>query len=254
MTLRWMTIVLAIAVMAAQSRAAAPASQPGEVTLTGTIKSGGAIVAIYAVDRTLADAQDIAKSPPEDKSHKALFTGTWDAKTSTFSIPHLKTGNTYDVIVQNALGRWEGVDMAYHRVVDPADAVTDEDKKWLRDFVAKEQQFTNKNRVLWMAADHKHATLLVELIRDSDFHSDAGGEMIYRVELWYFENYFGGWAKDRNTEVVLLRWRGTRDKFPAPTWQFVPALGGITIPMDKKIEPLDITLPDKADAKHGTVK
>ena len=55
----------------------------------------------------------------------------------------------------------------------------------------RSSKFTNKNRVLWMAADHKHATLLVELIRDSDFHSDAGGEMVYRVELWYFENYFG---------------------------------------------------------------
>jgi hypothetical protein len=106
--------------------------------------------------------------------------------------------------------------------------------------------FYDKARVLHMAADHKHATLLVELMRTRDFHSGKGGEIIYRVELWYFENLFGGWAKDKNTEKVLVRWRGQGTELPK-RWQFLPELGGV-VAGGKAIE---VVLPEKVSEGNG---
>ncbi|MEI8197557.1 MAG: hypothetical protein WCI73_16810, partial [Phycisphaerae bacterium] len=94
----------------------------------------------------------------------------------------------------------------------------------------------------------------VELIRDTDFHSGGSGDLIYRVELWYFERLFGGWAKDKNTERVLMRYRGPGKEFPppaAPNWQFVPQLGGLTIPTTGTLPSIDIKLPEKPTKKHG---
>ena len=118
-------------------------------------------------------------------------------------------------------------------------------------------QFYDKVRPLKIAADHQHATVLVELIRTRDFHSDTGGEVIYRVELWYFENLFGGWAKDANTEKVIARVRGKPSDLPK-NWQFLPQLGNLpaldpttTAPATQAGEP--IMLPEKPDPKNGVV-
>ena len=140
--------------------------------------------------------------------------------------------------------------MEYHRAIVPAEAATEEDKKWLADFVKEMPSFYDKCRILHLAADHKHAAVLVELARTREFHSDKGGEIIYRVELWYFENLFGGWAKDKNTERVLVRVRGTGEAFEK-NWQFLPELGGIAIDANGKSDAVEIKLPEKAEAKNG---
>ncbi len=62
------------------------------------------------------------------------------------------------------------------------------------------------------------------------------------MELWYFENLFGGWAKDKNTEKVLVRWRG-EGKALNKNWQFLPALGGISMDSGGKSEAVKIVLP-----------
>lgn len=232
------------------SRLSASATQNAERKghLAGMLHAVSPITRLVAIDRGWADPVVMAQQTP---TGKGIYPGTWNPESGAFDVPGLLPGHSYDLVAWTQDGRWEGVDMAYHRVVTPGPPVTEEDKKWLREFVANEKQFTNRNRVLWMAADHQHATLLVELIRDTDFHSGAAGEVVYRVELWYFENNFGGWAKDRNTEKVMVRWRGQAERFPG-TWQYVPQLGGIEAPAAAGT-PLRLTLPEKADPKHGRI-
>ncbi len=213
--------------------------------LRGTIQSKQKVVRMVAVDRASADVLKVSLDDPKDAF---VYEGKIDAGTGKFTVDGVLAGHVYDLIVwtvdeRGEKTRWEGVDMDYHREIRPSTGVTEEDRKWLEDFVTEMPAFYDKARVLHMAADHGHATLLVELERTRDFHSDAGGEVIYRVELWYFENLFGGWAKDKNTEKVMVRWRG---KGMPGRWQFLPALGGVTVE-----EEMVVKLPVVADAQNG---
>jgi hypothetical protein len=89
----------------------------------------------------------------------------------------------------------------------------------------------------------------VQLRRTTAFYDQKAGQTIYRVELWYFQNYSGGWSKIPNTEKVVTRWRGQVNHLP-PVWQYVPMLGGIKIPQKGLPPPVHCVLP-KADARHG---
>lgn len=227
--------------------ATAPAAAAATGSIVGVLKSPSSVTRIVAVDRQWSNVLKVSTDNPKDEF---VYPGKWDEKTGAFVVTGLLPGHTYDLIAWNAQGRWEGVTMDYHRPILPGKPVTDEDKAWLKEFVEKTQSFYDQSRILWMAADHQHATLLVELKRTRGFHSGVYGEVIYRTELWYFENYFGGWAKDKNTERVITRWRGQSDAFPK-NWQYVPQLGGITIPTTGTSTPVQVTLPDKPDAKRG---
>ena len=238
-------LLFSVLLLGALGRADAPPSNAAG-KIEGTLESSQKILRIAAVDRTFADVLKTSQKNPKDPF---LYQGTL-ADNGKFTIDKLIPGHTYDLIVwtQNSNGdttRWEGIDMAYHRDINPSTPLTDADRTWLENFVKDMPSFYDKSRVLHMAADHKHATLLVELARTRDFHSDKGGEVIYRVELWYFENLFGGWAKDKNTEKVMVRWRGDGKQIEK-NWQFIPDLGGIA-PGAK----VDLKLPGAADGKIG---
>ena len=212
------------------------------------LKTSAKVVRVVAVDRAWADVLKTSLAATKDDF---AYEGHVDEATGKFHVEHLLPGRTYDLIVwtkdeQGKVVRWEGANMDYHRAIVPSSAVTAEDRKGIEALVTDPQQFYDKVRVLRMAADHQHATVLVELMRTRDFHSDTGGEVIYRVELWYFENLFGGWAKDKNTEKVLARVRGKPGEL-AENWQFLPELGGMVAgSVEVKVE-----LPEKAEVKRG---
>jgi len=215
--------------------------------ITGTIKTNGKVLRVAAVDREWADVLKTSRKDVKAGGESFVYEGKVDG--ATFHVEGILPGRSYDLIVwtedAGKRTRWEGVCMDYHREILPDEAVREEDKKWLENYVKEMPEFWDKKRVLHMAADHKHATLLVELMRTREFHSDKGGEVIYRIELRYFENLFGGWAPDNNTEKVLARVRGKADVFEK-NWQFLPELGGVVAG-----QKMDVTLPAKADARNG---
>ena len=237
------------------SAAAQAGAGAKDATLAGVIKSAQSIERVAAIDRQWADVLKTSEQSPKDDF---LYPGDVDAATGRFHVDHLLPGRSYDLLVwtKDAQGketRWEGACMDYHRAIIPSTPATPEDRKAIEALIVEPPQFYDKVRPLRMAADHQHATVLVELARTRDFHSDAGGEVIYRVELWYFENLYGGWAKDANTEKVLARVRG-KPAALQQNWQFLPELGGLTATDAKSaaIQPaLTISLPDKPDPKHG---
>ncbi len=105
-----------------------------------------------------------------------------------------------------------------------------------------------------MSGDHDRATLLVRFLRTSDFHSDAGGEVIWRVELWYFKNEHGGWAAINNVNKVLRRERYASEKeYTAATSkiQWLPTLGGITLTKAAAEKTIDLTHPTTAPATQS---
>jgi hypothetical protein len=78
--------------------------------------------------------------------------------------------------------------------------------------------------------NHDHAAELAESFRDTESHSSAGGEIIRRIELWYFKNQQGGWERVPQQNQVLYRERfKTEAEYSRFTRKFrcMPALGGI---------------------------
>jgi len=225
-------------------------TQPA-VRLAGTLNSKSTVTRVVAIDRAWADVLKTSEKDPKDPF---LYSATFDA-AGKFHIDKLLPGRSYDLIVwttaaDGTVTRWEGVSMDYHRPIKPSTEVTDEDRKSINTLVTEVPQFYDKTRILKLAADHQHATALVELMRTRDFHSDTGGEVIYRVELWYFENLFGGWAKDANTEKVIARVRGKPGDIQQ-NWQFIPQLGNLPAVPATAPAPAPIELPEKTDPKHG---
>lgn len=225
-------------------------------SLAGTIDTKLKITRIAAVDRPLADVLKIsAANPKEDFLYDAAL-----GDKGQFKVEKLLVNRSYDLILwttaaDGSVTRWEGVNMDYHRAIIPSTPATAVDRASIEALITDPPQFYDKVRSLKIAADHQHACVLVELMRTREFHSDTGGEVIYRVELWYFENLYGGWAKDANTEKVIVRARGKPADLPQ-NWQFLPQLGnlpaleGAATTSAPASQPA-IVLPEKPDAKYG---
>ena len=228
------------------------AAQPAPVSLKGKIDTPHQLVRLVAVDRAWADVLKTSQltSTPDPKLKDDFVYEAHLAPDKTFHIDNLLPNRQYDLIAWTKDGggvetRWEGANMDYHRDIKPSTPATPEDRKAIEAAITEPQQFYDKVRVLGIAADHQHATVIVELMRTRDFYADKG-DVIYRVELWYYENLFGGWAKDKNTERVLSRLRGKANALPA-SYQFEPTLGGITPAKDL----LTLKLPEAPTPKHG---
>jgi len=110
--------------------------------------------------------------------------------------------------------------------------MTDDDRAEVTGLVKPDKDFFNKIEILQLAGDHNRATALVRMIRDRGFHSDKGGEVISRFEIWYFRFEYGGWEKVQQGQKILRR-----DRFPSQEAyektigpiKWVPELGGIKL-------------------------
>lgn len=143
----------------------------------------------------------------------------------------------------------QGVNMEWYGM-DPkqADAgpISDEDRKEVTTILTDVKAFENKKNMLMMDGDNTRITALVELIRDIEFHA-SGGNITWRIELWYFKNEFGGWAKVSQQNKVLRRERfKNKAAFDAavPKIKWVPALGGLRVKKDQA--QAEVNLPAEA--------
>jgi hypothetical protein len=155
----------------------------------------------------------------------------------TISFTELAPGTPYDLRISLADGTvLHGVNMAWY-TSEPASAdaglVDDDDRKQIGALVMDVKSFYDISRILAISGNHERATVLVERIRSSGFESGARGEVIWRVELWYFTNDFGGWSELQQTNKVLLRDRfKSRQEYEATVGplRWIPMLGGIVLP------------------------
>ena len=117
----------------------------------------------------------------------------------------------------------------------------------------KVRRFENKNRPLWLHGTQSQAKVLMELMRDTQFHSGGADEIIWRIEVWPFLWAAGGWDKPNKGVVVIDRVRTTRGSFEKMTRLFDPALGGLGITNNKDLTGFHYHLPAELDASMGIV-
>jgi hypothetical protein len=173
-------------------------------------------------------------------------------KGNTITFADALPGSKYEVQITLKDGSvLQGVDMGWYSIVPDkpgAEALNDDDKQQMTDVLKKVLSFYNINDVVVIQGNHNRAVMLVQLVRDKAFHSDKGGdEVIWRPELWYFENHHGGWEKVQQTDRVLRRERyPSHDAYHAVIdhIRWTPELGGLR-PTPKSPD-VTVTLP--ADA------
>ena len=160
-----------------------------------------------------------------------------DGHALTF--PNLLPDTAYDLKITLADGSiLQGVDLAWY-ALEPekkdAPPMDDDDRQQITELFDGIKAFENKRNMLFLAGNHDHATVLAELIRDTPFYAGAG-QVIWRVELWYFKNQHGGWEKVAQASKVLRRERfktaqDYRNETAALRW--LPQLGGVRLAKDE---------------------
>jgi hypothetical protein len=159
----------------------------------------------------------------------------------------------YDlVILTSGRGRIEGfryppISEFDSFLAPDAKAPDEETREWIIKHIAKSPHYENKVTPLFLAGDEKQVRILVQLVRDkpTSFDADFGAPVAtVRHEVWQYANSYGGWVKDRRTEVfdrILM----ARSEFHRWTWVWEPRLGGITV----SVPPMTLTyhLPERFD-------
>ena len=181
--------------------------------------------------------------------------GTLDKKTGKFVIPGLPEGR-YDVRVHVEGGHIDGADLKLDESQQSDEPLTEKDRKAILKKIENfPERYSDILRPLYLQGNHKFAKALVEKIRYRPFHSGAKNARNWRVEIWIFEYYYGGWVKKRHGWKVLARIRSPyqmpRDKFDNLLWLFDPKLGGFDVADGKTTTVPVYALPEKLDMSMG---
>jgi hypothetical protein len=221
----------------------------------------GAIAGVITPVAKVARVEAVSRA--EKQTHPVT---SFDRKTGRFTFTGLPGDAHYDVRVVTTDARTiEGIDLSWieDRMVRlaamrrkqlslPAERqrkFTLPDAQELVKWVADWKDFMELKRVLYVQGHGKRATMLVELLRTREFHA-AAGAVVWRVELWYMQNEFGGWDRLANSERVLHRRRIAPAEWRKINLQYYPELS-VYIDADGKSKPLIYTLPAKADLSRG---
>jgi hypothetical protein len=228
---------------------------PKDGNISGVIRPAAQVAKLQAVSRVTK--QTYAPTELDKASGKFLFT--------------LLPGDaTYDLCVTTADGRTiEGIDleMADARLArlaevrrkdlllppPPAHPFTAEDANAILQYVAKTEDFMDIRRMLYLRGHGTRAAALVELLRTKEYYAAKPGELIWRVELWYFQFNHGDWERIPDTERVLRRERTPHDKWAQIDLQYDPALS-VFIDPNGTSPAVDFSIPDKADPSRGRPK
>lgn len=145
-------------------------------------------------------------------AHGAKTTVDGSIKDQQATFTKLLPGERYDVRLTRPDGQQlRLLDTSWHADTPPAnpnpEALSDDDKAEITAIVKEIKSFMNKNEIVQLVGNADRAVAIVELTRDTDFHARAGDEIIWRIEVWYFENQAGGWAKVQQQNRVIERVR-----------------------------------------------
>jgi len=194
---------------------------------------------------------------------------SWDARSGRFVFEKLPGDACYDIqLVTDSGRRLEGINLDYVdarllRIADkrreqlglPPEAghkFTQADARELAKYVEDMKDFMDVRRVLYIRGHGRRATLLVELVRTRRFHARSNAEVIWRIELWYFERGRAGWRRVGGVERVVERRRLSAEQWSKLHVEYFPEL---TARLDATgtAQPLQFRVPVKADPSRGRV-
>lgn len=232
----------------------APFRRPRPGDVTGEITPAGKVTRLLAVSRVTG---------------KEYTPDSFDKAAGKFVFRKLPGDATYDVCVDLAGGRsLEGIDLDFveARMVrlagerrkqlglrpERTHRFTQADADWMAKWLKGIKDFTDHRRALYIRGHGKRATMLMEGMRTTEFHASKG-TIVWRIELWYFEERFGGWEKLNNQERVLRRVRTTPDEWRKIHVEYYPGLSA-HVDANGYAKPVKFTIPEKPDPSRGRVR
>jgi hypothetical protein len=195
----------------------------------------------------------------EAKPRKMKLTTSGKVDGTTVRFTNLLPGTAYDLMLKLADGTvLQGVNMGWYDL-EPAKAdaaaINDDDQRQINAMLKQVLSFFNRNDIVLLNGNHDRATVLVQLVRDKGFHSDKGDEVIWRMELWYYKNEHGGWAKVQQAAEMLRRERFISHQQyheAVDHLRWTPELGGLKV--DKDGPDVTVTLPANAGSPSSQPK
>lgn len=195
------------------------AAEPTTGTIVGKIAPAANVQSVIAFQRL---------DPPRK------YPATFDAKTGSFTIAGLPLGHSYDLIIDTSTGsRVEGVNLRVPKsdFLDGDPPLTKADVEKLRKLALSLNQFEDHIEVLAIAGHGQHCAMLLHKLRTKPFYESKPGEIIWRLELWYFEReeLEDAWQKVQDTLfIVHYRERLQKKVFDQKDLTLDPKLGGLT--------------------------
>ena len=226
-----------------------------------------------AIHGTISPSENVAEVYACNRNSLKTFPGEFNKTTGEFTVKDLAGDNTYDVGIKLKDGRAiEGIDLseldarllrlaaerrkALGRPAEEEHVFDHEDANSLLKFAEdlKSNDFMDQGRVLYLAGHGRRATMLVELMRTREFYDQKttgqGAQIIWRIEMWYYDYEHGGWERVPNQERVLRRERIPSGQWSKISLEFLPQLSVFLDPAGKS-EAVNFKIPDKADPTRG---
>jgi len=230
-----------------------PVARPEAGGITGKIGVPREIVELWAVSRVTG------------KTYEPV---SCNARTGEFKFQDLPGDATYDLRIKLGGGRVvEGIDLEFvdARMLrlaalrrkqlglppERTHKFSMDDVAALEKYIRDMDDFMEGRRILYIRGHGRRVTMLVELMRTRGFHA-ARGNIIWRVELWYFVNQFGGWERQGNQERLLRRVKTTPDEWRKVHVEYYPRLSVYVDPRGKSA-PVSFKVPAKPDPSRGRV-
>ncbi len=228
-----------------------PAAPAGELVVSlGTSEN---VTMVGAIQRFDDDGKPRAPVDPNAKIDRPRVDAQAERGDGGRWVFRDLAAGTYDlVILTSRRGRVEGFRYPPITEFDPflppdARPPDDETRDLIVRDIAKARHYENKVAPLYLAGNDKQVRILIQLVRDqpTSFDGDFGAPVAtVRHEIWQYTNNYGGWIKDRRTEVldrVLL----PKAEFHRWTWVWEPKLGGIQV--GRKPASVSYELPRRFD-------
>jgi len=172
--------------------------------------------------------------------------GKIEGQRVTFDAVGPDSTHTAQIILQSGTVL-QGVDLTWYTEAPKkkdAGKLTADDIRQILAVTTDIKSFYSSTEIIQLHGDHDRAVGLVRLIRDGGFYNDKGGEIIWRMEVWYFKFQYGGWEKVQQSNKVLRRERfRDRAEYEAATkhLKYVPELGGISLGEAEKERVIELT-------------
>jgi hypothetical protein len=230
------------------------ASRPASGRVTGTIRPAGKVARVYAVCRATG------------QQYRA---DSYDRASGQFAFGNLPGDAAYDVGIQTADGaRIEGIDLSWFEArmlrlaalrraqlkltPEKPRAFTLDDVAELTRYVRDLKDFCDLRRVLYLSGNGPRATMLVEAMRTQPFHDQKADEVVWRVELWYFQFRAGGWERVPNVERVLQRRRIPLAEWRKITLVYYPQLS-VHLDENGRSPRVEFEIPAALDPARGRI-
>ena len=183
-----------------------------------------------------------------DRSTDKKFPGKLDPKTGEFAMSGLPFDAAYDLQIDFAGARLEGVNLKVPRSdFEEEQPLSKDDIAALKETARSLNKFEDQIDILTVTGNIQHAAVLLNKLRTKPFYESKPGEIIWRLELWHFERPDETWVKVQDELfVVLYRERLQKKAYDQKSLTLDPALGGLKISKEKATLDLGrIELPAK---------